>query len=83
MPRIKKQTGYSIAEVMITLGLMLVVGLGIAQMVRGAGDSASKTAKQVKQNGELRNAMDTLQQSISNADRPPLKIELKLSLIHI
>jgi len=73
------QQGYTLTEILVTLGLMMVVGLGIAQMITGAEKDASTNIKQAKQNGELRNAMDTLQSSLSNADRPPIKIDLKTS----
>ena len=72
-----KQRGFTLMETLVSLGLMLAVGLGVAQMIRGAGDSASKSVKQAKQNGELRNTMDTMQSSISSADRPLLKVTLK------
>lgn len=68
--------GYTLTEILVTLGLMMIVGLGIAQMIVGAEKNSSSTVKQAKQNGELRNAMDTLQGSLANADRPPLRIDL-------
>ena len=70
----KRQAGFTLIEVTIALVIMGVMVVGILALLRGAGSSASRQAAQAAQNGEIRTGVQTLQNSISNADRPLLYV---------
>jgi prepilin-type N-terminal cleavage/methylation domain-containing protein len=70
----KRQAGFTLIEVTIALAVMGVMVVGILTLLRGAGSSASRQAAQATQNGEIRTGVQTLQNSLSNADRPLLYV---------
>lgn len=68
------QRGFSLIEMLISLVIVAVMVVGIIGLISGAGKSASRQAQQASQNGQLRNAMQIVQSSLANADKPLLYV---------
>lgn len=66
----RKSNGFTLMEVMIALAIMGVLVVGVIGLVGGATKSATRQSMQAAQNGEMRTGMQTIQNSLSNADRP-------------
>jgi len=66
----KKNNGFSLIEIMVSLAIMSVLVVGIIGLVSGATKAANKQANQSVQNAQIRVGLQTAQNSLSNADRP-------------
>ena len=58
-----KNSGFSLAEIMVALGIMGVVGLGVVNLTKVGGDQN----KAMRQNGSIENAIGRISRTLSQA----------------
>lgn len=65
-----RKHGFSLIEVVVALALLSILLIGVVGMIGGATNSANREALKSAANGEMRTGLQTLQNSIGEADRP-------------
>ena len=66
----KKNQGFSLLEVVIALAILSIMVVGVVGLVGGATTSSNREILRSAQNGEMRTGLQTLQNSLAEADRP-------------